>query len=683
MTASTALQYRPPRLLLGMALLFCGWMVDHPLLYLVAAVAVESPRWVGRRFEISNRTFARAWQLGWVSGGLVFFGFWLNDVSHERISQFSGLLPIFLVPLLTVELYSKEGSTPLTTFSYFARRKRRTDLEAGRPVEDNRVCVGYPFLTIVLVAASMNHDHSYYFYGIAILVVIALWSQTRRGMRRWKALAIFLIMVSGLAAFGAKTVYDLKGMLQSGDQLALMFGRQLSPKFHQTGVGRIHHLKQSKRVIWYLEIEEGLQPSLLRETTYASYRRGMWRNPGEMTFTNLTSLPNAEWSWGFPMGEAGEIIPTKEVSSSRLRLRGEIDRGSVLALPSHATRLDNLVTYEVSTNSFNCVRLDEPSQTVIDFTVEHGSHRGVEAGPGEWDMEIPEGEQVGIAKFVDDHQLRGLSQKELITELKLIFLKDFTYSLNIRQEHVGGGAAGKDSGLSYFLNEGKVGYCEYFAGATALVLRECGYPSRYAVGFAVAEQDGEGRFLLRGIHAHAWTRAWADGMWIDVDLTPPDWVTEDNQQTWIQGLVDAFYDIRQQVTLWRLEGKNSTLVNGVLMGLIGLMVLVVGLRIWWLHRNGRLRSSSANGFRRGRAVAELRKIEALLVKQIGARSIGEPVGGWLRRLGTLRPELHAEAERCAELYQSLRFDPESTGGSQQLLEAVADLRQKLKAQPSV
>jgi transglutaminase-like putative cysteine protease len=77
-----------------------------------------------------------------------------------------------------------------------------------------------------------------------------------------------------------------------------------------------------------------------------------------------------------------------------------------------------------------------------------------------------------------------------------------------------------------FLHRSKSGHCEYFATATVLLLRAGGIPARYATGFAVNEKSElENAYIVRTRHAHAWARAWVNGTWINIDTTPPSWLS--------------------------------------------------------------------------------------------------------------------------------------------------------------
>jgi hypothetical protein len=78
--------------------------------------------------------------------------------------------------------------------------------------------------------------------------------------------------------------------------------------------------------------------------------------------------------------------------------------------------------------------------------------------------------------------------------------------------------------LTHFLESKHDAHCEYFASATALMLRSVGVPSRYVIGYVADEPSEEvsGRWLARNQDAHAWVEAYDDqkGRWFPVESTP-------------------------------------------------------------------------------------------------------------------------------------------------------------------
>jgi protein-glutamine gamma-glutamyltransferase len=76
--------------------------------------------------------------------------------------------------------------------------------------------------------------------------------------------------------------------------------------------------------------------------------------------------------------------------------------------------------------------------------------------------------------------------------------------------------------LVTFVTKTHAGYCQYFAGAMALMLRYLGIPARVAVGFAGGTYDANQHlWAVTDREAHAWVEVWFKGYgWLPFDPTP-------------------------------------------------------------------------------------------------------------------------------------------------------------------
>jgi transglutaminase-like putative cysteine protease len=76
--------------------------------------------------------------------------------------------------------------------------------------------------------------------------------------------------------------------------------------------------------------------------------------------------------------------------------------------------------------------------------------------------------------------------------------------------------------LASFVLSTRRGYCQHFAGAMAVMLRQLGIPARVAAGFTSGRYESEsGRWLVADRNAHTWVEAWFDGFgWLPFDPTP-------------------------------------------------------------------------------------------------------------------------------------------------------------------
>jgi MYXO-CTERM domain-containing protein len=76
--------------------------------------------------------------------------------------------------------------------------------------------------------------------------------------------------------------------------------------------------------------------------------------------------------------------------------------------------------------------------------------------------------------------------------------------------------------LADFLLRDRVGYCQQFSGAMALLLRMGGVPARVSAGFAPGVVDDRRKeYVVRDIDAHSWVEVYFPGIgWVTRDPTP-------------------------------------------------------------------------------------------------------------------------------------------------------------------
>ncbi|HUR84375.1 MAG TPA: transglutaminase family protein [Solirubrobacteraceae bacterium] len=76
--------------------------------------------------------------------------------------------------------------------------------------------------------------------------------------------------------------------------------------------------------------------------------------------------------------------------------------------------------------------------------------------------------------------------------------------------------------LADFLLRDRVGYCQQFSGAMALLLRMGGLPARVSAGFAPGILDEERKeYVVRDVDAHSWVEVFFPGVgWVTRDPTP-------------------------------------------------------------------------------------------------------------------------------------------------------------------
>ncbi len=93
---------------------------------------------------------------------------------------------------------------------------------------------------------------------------------------------------------------------------------------------------------------------------------------------------------------------------------------------------------------------------------------------------------------------------------------DFHYSLQSPAGYPDGQSMGD------FLLHTHTGFCEFYAGGLALLLRLDGIPARVVTGYHGGEYNPVGHYwIIRQSMAHAWVQAWFPGRgWVRLDATP-------------------------------------------------------------------------------------------------------------------------------------------------------------------
>ncbi|MCB1568650.1 MAG: transglutaminase domain-containing protein, partial [Xanthomonadales bacterium] len=169
-----------------------------------------------------------------------------------------------------------------------------------------------------------------------------------------------------------------------------------------------------------------------------------------------------------------------------------------------------------------------------------------------------------------------------------------------------------------FLFGTQEGYCEHFASAFAVMMRDAGIPTRVVTGYQGGQYNQVGDYwLIRNSDAHAWTEVWLEGRgWVRIDptasvaperireglagLIPPPgafsrwgqplWDSLDSmRRAWNYLIVD--FDAATQRALFQRLGLDPQDWRQVAIALGIGIVLALGLSFALLWRGGRKRIS--------------------------------------------------------------------------------------------
>ncbi len=149
--------------------------------------------------------------------------------------------------------------------------------------------------------------------------------------------------------------------------------------------------------------------------------------------------------------------------------------------------------------------------------IESGQLRGADAATGGfWPLlSLPGNLPPRISAIAERVTADASTPYDKALALQRWFTSDggFTYSTSVRS-----GAAADY--IAEFLDD-RVGYCEQFAGAMAVMARTLGIPSRVVVGFTQGSRAEDGTWQVTVRDAHAWPELWFDGVgWARFEPTP-------------------------------------------------------------------------------------------------------------------------------------------------------------------
>jgi transglutaminase-like putative cysteine protease len=142
---------------------------------------------------------------------------------------------------------------------------------------------------------------------------------------------------------------------------------------------------------------------------------------------------------------------------------------------------------------------------------------------GRW-TELPEDLDPRIGQIAQEWTADAASAYDKVLAIQRHFHSDgFTYSTDVD-------VADDADALLTFLTQTKAGFCQQYATAMAVLVRELGLPARIAVGYQAGTLQNDGSYLVQTKDAHAWVEVFFEGYgWLQFEPTPGHG-THPNQQ---------------------------------------------------------------------------------------------------------------------------------------------------------
>ena len=612
-----------------------GYVTGQWVIGGLLGLALESQRVIRSRWDFSTEDFRKIASLCTVALLLLVVYFATTTSARDSMPKMIQWLPLVLLPLLLASQFSVTGK--LDPAALFMLSKRRASKQNK---QIKLVQLDFSYAALLVLAASGSNQGELIFYSA--MALIAGWALWLIRPRRYSAL-LWLGIFTTVAAVGFLSHIALNSFQHwLVDATAELFiGSRTDPYRQTTDLGHIGALKLSDEILMRVELDQDLRtPLLLHRASYNFYADQTWvaRRAPLRPIQGLVS--RGFWS----LAEGSD--PPREVT-----IVTEMENGiSVVALPTGAAELRNPSLIELKRNRLGTIRATgEPG--LMRYTTKVFADVSLPGAPDDDDLVIPVAESELLNKIVRQLGLAKQSPAEAVATLEAYFDADYHYSLYQESSLL-------QSPLTRFLSSSHAGHCEYFATAATLLLRAAGIPARYATGFSVQEYSQlEGVYLVRLRHAHAWTRAYVDGRWIDTDTTPPAWLAIEEQGASVfEPLLDLWSWIWHQYLLWKMDSQGSGQQWILLLSLPVFGYLLFRIR----GRRQRVVTAdtdpSALPVKTWQGMdSDLFEIETRLVARGFGRQQGETSAVWAQRLADIDPQF-ASLEQLVKLHYQYRFD---------------------------
>ena len=621
--------------LVGAALAFWGWQSGNLVAGIALGIALEAPRYFKLRLDLGTTEHSRIADLSTV--GFVTLAVLLaanRGISHGILEAFIWA-PAALAPIMLAQLLSETGRIPLSALFRYMRKLRQRNPE----IQDPPVDVSPIYVALAVIAAGVaNARGPEYYAGVVLASAWALYA-IRPGYSSRAAWVLMLALATGAGYAGQLALVQLQAQIESWTMNLYLRGLDADPYRSVTEIGSIGRLKQYDAILMrvYAAEDDAARVKLLHRSSYNTYAGTSWLARESAMQSIESEADNTTWM----------LAPAAPPVTWGVRVVARIESGkALLPLPAATTRISGLTAVSMRRNSLGSVHVDVGADW-LQYRAEGTAGIETDPPPATPDSILPAAERAVFERVAADLGLRDVTAEEAVRRIER-HLGAFTYSLYRERAAPKG-----ETALGDFMTRTRSGHCEYFAAATTLLLRAAGIPARYATGYAVEERSAlEDAYVVRSRHAHAWTRAWVGGRWVDLDTTPPDWVAaEADQAPFWQGLADL---ARWAEFRWTMREEFTA--GNAWYGVLVVLALILGWRMFGgrrISRKGETGTASARLPYPGED-SEFYAVE----KSLAARAPGETQAAWIKRIasGVSVQELN-QIKAALQLHQRYRFDP--------------------------
>ncbi len=639
-TVQNKLKPASPGLIMA-SLLLWGWQTEYLLYAVIMGILLELPFFIKWRIEFSEKDIN---QLADLSGILFFIVtiYVFVNYSLQGIYKVLELLPFALLIIMLAQNYSIQNS--IKTSALFISIRRMGNKASPNILYETNISLPYVFLCLIS-ASSGNKYNEVFFFSSCLIIAWALWGLRAKhySLIYWFTPIVIVVSLSFLTQQGIQ-------QLQANAEIFFLdlfeqYGfKNKNPDRTSTSIGTLGRLKLSDRIIFRVKSDKRLAtPLYFRETSYSKYEHGTWRNP-QVEFDVIEKTPaKKEWRINKQLNDTGYY-------DIGLFLQ---DQSAIIPVPDNINSLSGKDLIQVETSIHGSTRI-EAREGWISYRLGYSSKDFIEASPVPDDLSIPLNYQNDFKQVAEELELHTKTPDEIINSVSRYFKDNFYYSITQNQRYT------KGQYLTKFLFKDKKGHCEYFATATALLLREAGIPTRYTIGYSVQEYSAWQKvYLVRARHAHSWIKYYINGEWHNMDTTPSTWAPmEAEDRTILEPFMDLLSWIRYKISGSEIDSETES--ND---WMIWLLLPLATYLAWRFYNKQRVSTGKISGavfntnIKRFGTDSPIYPLIKQLEQDADNRLPGETLNNWIKRIfPKIKIEQYEHLIKCHNRY---RFNPVS------------------------
>ena len=381
-------------------------------------------------------------------------------------------------------------------------------LLAVKSLEEKRARDLYQMLLLSLFALSISTAYNlslsflgffllHSFFGVSSLFFVNLYKNA--GERRLSSSDLKQYMLASFTLFSLvalltlpfffllpRTQTPLFELFQRGGGLRTGLADSVS-------LGKVGEIQEDNTVVFRVYgLPQDIKDPYWRVVVFGNYIKDTWhrikedrfpipQKPGELVYT-LVLDPSFD-----------NYLPALDYPHSILKIEG-INANAYMA-------------------TGNVLRLDKEISRSIKVVLSSSKEPLILEDPSPY-LQLPSDISPNLRKLAEELSKDARNEEEKLKRVVAHFSKGYEYTLKLEKY--------EGNPLDYFLFVSKRGNCEYYASATALLLRLMGIPARVVGGYrgALWNQYG-GYYIVTNSMAHVWVEAYVNGRWLRIDTTPP------------------------------------------------------------------------------------------------------------------------------------------------------------------